>query len=179
MLEFSDVSILHNKTTLLYVVKIPNLEETECQNYLIKPIIKKNQKKPGGCVPYQLLERININWQQNIQQHRKYNYKNITPEESKRLKIVSLQTLQVLHIDNTEKTDKLRITAHGVDAVTIICIGLLIICVLYLYKKKQQKKFLQMAPPTPINNLQNQERNPHSILTTYHSSKKRSRTIAN
>lgn len=42
MLEFSDVSIIHNKTTLLYVVKIPNLEETECQNYLIKPIIKNN-----------------------------------------------------------------------------------------------------------------------------------------
>lgn len=40
MLEFSDVSILYNKRALLYVIKIPNLEETEYQKILVKPIIK-------------------------------------------------------------------------------------------------------------------------------------------
>lgn len=40
MLEFSDVSILHNGTTLIYLIKIPNLETTTFQNYMIKPIIQ-------------------------------------------------------------------------------------------------------------------------------------------
>lgn len=42
MLEFSDVSILNNGTTLIYLIKIPNLETTTFQNYIIKPIIKSN-----------------------------------------------------------------------------------------------------------------------------------------
>lgn len=28
MLEFSDVTILNNKTTILYIIKVPNLEKT-------------------------------------------------------------------------------------------------------------------------------------------------------
>lgn len=42
MLEFSDVTILNNKTTILYIIKVPNLEKTIYENTLIKPIIKKN-----------------------------------------------------------------------------------------------------------------------------------------
>lgn len=42
MLEFSDITILNNKTTILYIIKVPNLEKTIYENTLIKLIIKKN-----------------------------------------------------------------------------------------------------------------------------------------
>lgn len=42
MLEFSDVSMLHNKTlkTLIYLVKIPNLSKRKSKNIIVKPVFK-------------------------------------------------------------------------------------------------------------------------------------------
>lgn len=42
MLEFVDVSVLHNKTSIIYIVKIPELETTTYKNLLIKPVIKNH-----------------------------------------------------------------------------------------------------------------------------------------
>lgn len=42
MLEFVDVSVLHNKTAIIYIIKIPELDPTTYQDMLIKPVIKNN-----------------------------------------------------------------------------------------------------------------------------------------
>jgi len=40
MLEFVDVSVLQNKTTIIYMIKIPELEPCNYENLVIKPVIK-------------------------------------------------------------------------------------------------------------------------------------------
>ncbi|XP_041452284.1 protein PF14_0175-like [Drosophila obscura] len=42
MLELTDISVLHNKTTIIYIVKIPELDSTNFENLIIKPVIKNN-----------------------------------------------------------------------------------------------------------------------------------------
>lgn len=42
MLEFVDVSVLHSKTAIIYIIKIPELDPTTYQDMLIKPVIKNN-----------------------------------------------------------------------------------------------------------------------------------------
>lgn len=42
MLKLSDVSVLHNGTTILYVIKIPILKPTNFLNYQIRPVKKNN-----------------------------------------------------------------------------------------------------------------------------------------
>lgn len=42
MLELVDVSVLHNKTTIAYIIKIPELEPITYQNILVKPVLRNN-----------------------------------------------------------------------------------------------------------------------------------------
>jgi len=243
MLEFSDVSILHNGTTLIYLIKIPNLETTTFQNYVIKPIIKsnnivnlpaseifenKNKKEMFGvkgqcknlynikicnknkledlsqnsCLPKLLggeqamceftnadhvpiLEEIDegiilvndfngtITWPGNAKQIKGtylINFWNetiiingeefsnteiqvaepsipliqIAPVEIERLRILSLKALEGLHIDNTEKLQKLQ-THSSVNRISFIAsIVSLAILTLTLHWCKGRKKTINL-----------------------------------
>lgn len=43
MMEFADVSVLHNKTTMLYIVKIPIVQQENFNNLIIRPVVKNNK----------------------------------------------------------------------------------------------------------------------------------------
>lgn len=40
MLEFVDVTVLHNKNTIAYISKIPELESTYYETILLKPVVR-------------------------------------------------------------------------------------------------------------------------------------------
>lgn len=42
MLEFTDVSMLHNETDLIYIIKVPQITKEHSQNLVVRPIIREN-----------------------------------------------------------------------------------------------------------------------------------------
>lgn len=245
IMEFSDVSILHNKTTLLYIVKIPNLEEIQYQDIIIKPIVKNNSiihlnfqeifvfknltygipqtcktieyikicdKKNivnisnSNCIPKLVqgkkalcsfsnadhvskTEEVddgiillndydgNVTWN-NTELHLEGTYlvqlsndsmiidnkrfSNLEPtvltpgaplvqftaEEKERLKVLSLEALEALHINNTGQLMHIRTHSmvNSITLLTLFGIALILILGLHTYSQRQKSITLQLGP---------------------------------